>query len=122
MTPNVTVLLTEDDADIRESLRDLLHENGYEVLLAANGLEGLDHARRLRSAALVVMDLHMPILSGYDMLDRMRADPKLALLPVLVISASPDRVRLGNIPILRKPFDADEFLAAVQRAASSLGL
>ena len=120
MNAGVTILLAEDDPDIRESLRDLLHENGFEVLLACNGVEGMEHARRLKRAALVVMDLHMPMLSGYDMLDQMRADPELARLPVLVISASPDRVRLGNIPILRKPFDADDFIAAVQRAVDKL--
>ncbi|MFI6639712.1 response regulator transcription factor [Streptomyces sp. NPDC050504] len=110
------LLVVEDDPDLALALRFLLTRAGYEVSLAADGREGL---RRLFAdrPALVLLDLVLPGLDGWDVLDRVR---DLTDLPVLIVSGlgeSADRVRglrAGADDYLVKPFDNTELLARVE--------
>lgn len=84
-----TVLLVEDDPEVRDVLEDELEENGYTVIPAANGKQALDFLtlNRPEKADVVILDLMMPMVSGWEVLDHMHANPQLADIPVIVLSA-----------------------------------
>src|ERR1700704_4132470 len=85
-----SVLLVEDDSGIAEGIRDLLEMEGYEVVWSQDGAEGLDVLRRLDPPPmLILLDLMMPRVDGYEFRDRQRADARLAAVPVLVLTADP---------------------------------
>lgn len=84
-----TVLLVEDDPDVRDVLEDELESGGYNVIPAANGKQALDFLtlNRPEKADVVILDLMMPMVSGWEVLDQMHANPQLAEIPVIVLSA-----------------------------------
>ena len=104
-----SVLIVDDDADIRDLLAEALVQEGFDVMTAANGLEGLRILRGLRAPpSVILLDLMMPILDGYGFLDQFRRDPVLASIPLVVVTAGHgvDRARLGDsLEIIAKPFD-----------------
>jgi CheY-like chemotaxis protein len=111
------ILVVDDEAIIRDTLGELLEIDGYVVETARDGLDALQHLRQHRPGILV-LDLMLPVLDGWDVLRTCRADPTLADLPVIVMSARPDvaeSVReLGVQACLTKPFEFDELLEAVE--------
>ena len=112
------VLLVEDDAGIRGFVADLLTDEGYEVLQAADGLEGLAALDRWRPD-VIVLDLMMPRLDGFGFRARQRARPDVSEVPVIVTSArqpiGPDVAALAPAAVVPKPFDADALVALVGR-------
>src|SRR5260370_37505789 len=84
-----TVLLVEDDPEVRDVLEDELEENGYIVIPAANGKQALDFLtlNRPGKADVVILDLMMPMGSGWGGLDHMHANPRLAGIEGFVLSA-----------------------------------
>jgi two-component system cell cycle response regulator len=114
------ILLIEDNQDSRDALAWLLEHHGYSVRTADNGADALKEARR-QPPDLVITDLAMPVLSGFDLLQRIRELPMLADTPVIVVSGHADvekRVAgldLGADDFLAKPVIADELLARVRR-------
>jgi CheY-like chemotaxis protein len=110
-----TVLLVEDDADIREALQDVLEEEGFDVVPASNGKQAIDFLtlNQPQGADLVILDLLMPMVSGWQVLERMTNDPKLSDIPVLVLSAAsapkPERAQ----GFVRKPFSLDALVSRV---------
>jgi CheY-like chemotaxis protein len=108
------VLVVDDDPDIRDTLRDVIEAEGHPVVCAADGEEALRELARGLRPSLVVLDLMMPRLSGWDVLAAIRADRALADLPVAVISASGCRAAPpGATWFLQKPIDLDTLLAVV---------
>jgi CheY-like chemotaxis protein len=100
------ILAIEDDADTREMYARMLRDEGHEAILAADGVEGLQLLDERPD--LVILDLALPGMDGYDILRTMKADATTCMIPVLVVSASrfvrpPDAP--GFIAALRKPFD-----------------
>lgn len=101
---------------MREAVAECLQAEGYRVQALAQGEEALEWARRERPA-LVLVDLVMPVMSGTELLGRLRADPALETVPVVLMTAAiPAR---GEMPlpaeVLRKPFELEELLATVAR-------
>jgi CheY-like chemotaxis protein len=81
-----SVLLVDDDADIREALGSILTDEGYAVRTARNGVEALQ--RMAESAPdLMLLDLMMPIMDGWHVMRLVRADPNLRTVPIIVLSA-----------------------------------
>jgi CheY-like chemotaxis protein len=116
MTDERPILLVDDDFDIRETLAELLRERGYSVVTAAHGQEALDILRRPLRPCLILLDLMMPVMDGYEFLDELAKDPALASLPVIVITAgaSLGRQRI-NRPVMSKPFNLNQLMASVAR-------
>jgi CheY-like chemotaxis protein len=112
-----TVLVVDDDADIRETLTEVLRGAGVEVVTAADGLEALRILRTGPAPCLVLLDLMMPIMDGYEFLEVQRADPVLAAIPTAVITAGylVDSARTGDVPLLRKPVGLRGLLAVIDR-------
>lgn len=108
------VLVVEDEPDIRETLRDVLEMEGYRVRCAANGKEALDVLSEMRPK-LILLDLMMPVMSGYELLQRLRESAELSSIPVTVVSAIADRVQIRDTLILRKPVDLDLLLHVVDQ-------
>lgn len=112
------ILVVDDDTGNRELLGDLLRRSGHEVALAAGGAEALQ-ALAASSFDLVLLDLIMPGMTGFDVLDAMRRDPRIADVPVVVVSGLDDAVGLarsfgaGAQDFVRKPFDAPRLNARV---------
>jgi two-component system alkaline phosphatase synthesis response regulator PhoP len=115
-TETKRILVIEDDATIRGGLKDALRSEGYEVLEAADGKEGLEKGLR-EDPDLIVLDLMLPRIDGYEVLQRLRRDA--VLTPVLVLTArglEEDRVRglsLGADDYVVKPFSLAELLARI---------
>ncbi|MDQ3070562.1 MAG: response regulator [Acidobacteriota bacterium] len=115
------VLIVEDQADVREMLDLLLRTEGYETELACNGQEALE---RLRSCGpcLVLLDLMMPVMSGWEFRARQLQDPEIADVPVVCISAvhEPDEVkRRLQLRCLPKPVDFDVLLGIVRETCGA---
>ncbi len=112
------VLVVDDDAAVRELVATVLEEEGYAVCTAASGSEALAVAWR-EQPAVVVMDVAMPGLDGLSACRRMRADERLAALPVVLMSSQPVagdelcRCRADNF--LPKPFDITRLVDEVER-------
>lgn len=105
------VLLVDDDPDIRDSLSDLLALYGYTTAQAADGARALAMMNEKRPC-LVVLDLMMPVMDGFQLLERMRADGELAETPVVVISAGrlDEARKLEVAAVLQKPLDIDRLM------------
>lgn len=114
-----TILVIEDDDPVRQTLVDMLEINGYTVVSAANGTDGLSLARR-QIPALIVTDLEMPGLTGYELLETFRREESLRGTPVIVITAKMDRaanrrgMELGADDFITKPFSEAEVIHSVR--------
>jgi excisionase family DNA binding protein len=109
------VLIVDDDENTRETLRDVVSDQGYGALTASDGLEAL---RLLRSNGharpdVILLDLGMPNMDGLAFLAEQRRDPTIAGIPVLIITAdrSPGR---AEAPVLRKPLDITKVVDAIR--------
>jgi CheY-like chemotaxis protein len=116
------VLVVEDDPDIREAVVDLLASSGYQVASASNGQEALallqrEHVR----PAVILLDLLMPTMNGWQFRRAMRGDPSIATIPVVVLTGGSylDEAieSIGADAWLSKPVNADDLIAVVARVA-----
>jgi len=114
-----TVLVVEDDDDLREVVMQTLARSGFRALGACDGQEALDVLTREPEPCLVLLDLMMPRMSGWEFRRRQLADPHLAQLPVVVMTATQtlDEAAIHADDILRKPLSLATLLAAVERYA-----
>jgi len=110
-----TILVVEDDADALEALGDLLESHGYLVASARNGAEALEVLGRSPLPNLIVLDLLMPTMDGWEFRRRQKNDPRIAKIPVVVVSASSAAKPIDADSILRKPVDIDRLLETVAR-------
>ncbi len=105
VTSTGSVLIVDDDELIRETLRELVEMGGCSALEAANGKEALEVMAKHRPC-LVILDLLMPVMTGNELLEIMRREPRLAEVPVVISTSAPDRAPPG-VPIIRKPINID---------------
>jgi CheY-like chemotaxis protein len=111
----LTVLIVEDDPDALEALGDLLDSHGYAVASARNGAEALELLGRSPLPSLIVLDLLMPTMDGWEFRRRQKNDPRIAHIPVIVVSASSAAKPIDADSILRKPVDINRLLETIAR-------
>jgi len=111
------VLIIEDDPDLREMMAQLLGLEGFQADAVANGREALEHLRHCPAPNLILLDLMMPVMDGWEFRRAQRRDPKLADVPVVVLSAlDPARAGdIGAVDFLKKPLDFDRLMSLVRR-------
>jgi CheY-like chemotaxis protein len=111
-----SVLVVDNDAETRETVRELLVGDGYQTATARDGREALEIVARGPGPFLLLLDLQMEGTSGFDVLETLRKDLTLPKTFVVVMTALPvDGRDLGNALVLRKPFDIEELLVIVAR-------
>ena len=108
---NAQILVVDDDAGSRNALATLLRDEGFTVAAVAGGSDALDYLRG-SVPKLIVLDLMMPDMDGWDVRHQQKRDPRLAAIPVIAVSAA------GKLPDadgqFRKPLDFDQFLNVVR--------
>ncbi|MES1205881.1 MAG: response regulator [Pseudomonadota bacterium] len=117
--PQRPVLLVEDDTELREAVAEALEDAGYAVLVAANGREGLDLVRGEHPPAVVLLDLLMPVMNGWEFCEAMRASPETARVPIVVMSGAVSRdpqspYFMGVDDFLAKPINMPDLLAKLE--------
>lgn len=122
-SPPHTVLVVEDDPDVRSALAELLSGEGYDVATTSDGGEALDTLRAGLQPSVILLDLMMPNVDGWDFRRAQLDDPKLAGVPVVLLTASgfqPDSMRSerGRLEMLPKPVQAHVLLDTVARLAA----
>lgn len=119
--PRARLLLVEDDVDIRETLSDALGWEGYTVEVAAHGRAALDWLAKGTHVDVILLDLMMPVMNGWEFRRAQLADPALANIPVVVLSASaPDSCRPDRY--LPKPFSVERLLAVLDELVAKAPL
>ncbi len=110
-------MVVEDDQAIREVLTEVLRFEGFEAFGAANGREALNMLEGHDTPSLIILDLMMPVMNGWEFLDRIHQKPALASIPVIVASAGLSRPEgpESAVDFMRKPIDLDEFIARVKK-------
>jgi CheY-like chemotaxis protein len=111
------VLVVDDEVDITDTLGMLLKLHGYEVLTAANGLEALAQMRK-RIPDIVVSDCMMPLMNGLELCTRIRRNPTLQHLPIILASGAPEHHDLTGVEFtlfLKKPFGFDVLASEIAR-------
>lgn len=118
MTSRARVLLVEDDLDIRETLAAVFEEEGYEVTSAPNGSAALGALASGPPPAVILLDLMMPVMDGWQFHAELQKVVELAAIPIIVLSADgrPEKAATINAAgHLRKPVDIVELLEMVER-------
>jgi DNA-binding response OmpR family regulator len=112
-----TILIVEDEEAVRELEKFILEQQGYDVMEARDGLEGLAKAE-FKRPDLILLDLMMPDVSGGRMYDEMKEHPKTSGIPIVVVTGKPDAHQMfddqiGPDDVIMKPFEADTLLARI---------
>ena len=113
--PNGRILVVDDDVQALQAMSELLKFEGFSVLTARNGLEALNKMRTADHVSLVLLDLSMPVMDGWEVLRRKRVDADIAEIPVVVLSAVAPVSLDGADEVLRKPVDLRPFVDTVRR-------
>jgi CheY-like chemotaxis protein len=114
------VLIVDDDPDFREPLAEILERKGFSSMAVGNGRDALDYLRtQAEKPQLILLNLTMPVMSGWDFLAERHVDPELAAVPVLLVSGVDDlsqqALSLGVAGYLAKPVEVRILLEVMQR-------
>jgi len=116
----VSILIVEDQPEIRAVITEILVDEGYQVESVTNGMEALTYLReQAKQPGLILLDLGMPVMTGWEFREEQRRDPALAAIPVIVMSALPALEQkakaLNATDYLSKPIDIDNLIDMVAR-------
>lgn len=116
MTGSAKLLVVDDDAGSLAALTDILSMEGYLVETMSNGQEALDHLRAAEAPPnLIILDLFMPVMDGWQFLDEMKIDPRLSLLHIPVIIVTALNAKVDADAVIRKPIDLERLLHTISR-------
>jgi CheY-like chemotaxis protein len=120
------ILVAEDERDIRDLISFTLGFAGFDVVVAANGEEAVNQAKQ-EIPDLILMDVRMPRMTGYEACDLLKADPKLKDIPVIFLSAKGQDAEIqtglkaGAVDYLLKPFAPDQLTARIKSVLARYG-
>lgn len=116
-----SILVVEDDIDIREAIALLLADEGYEVACVGDGSEALSYLHEGHTPALILLDIMMPGMDGYAFREAQQMEPELARIPVVVLSASSNlaqRARtLGAAAAIEKPVQVEQLVKVIEQVS-----
>jgi DNA-binding response OmpR family regulator len=119
------ILIVEDDSSLREALAQVLSDEGYELLSARDGLEAVNCLKNGNRPDVILLDLSMPVVNGWEFRMFQKGDPELARIPVILITAggySREEVAwLEPSALVPKPVDLDVLLAVIRRFCAGSG-
>lgn len=126
MSPEVykrrTVLVVDDDADIREIMQMTLQRHGYDVVVAADGAEALERLHGGRLPSVILLDLMMPGMNGLEFRGAQLKDPEIAAVPVVAITGAANaatEAETAGLFVIRKPASIAMLLAAIESHATT---
>lgn len=110
-----TILIVEDDLEIRVILTEFLSELGYEAYSANNGQNALSLLPKISKPSLILLDLMMPVMNGWDFANKLSQMSDFNEIPIVVMTAIPCEVEGGNVKrVLRKPLNINQLLSVVE--------
>src|SRR5690349_11787021 len=112
------ILVVDDDHDLRESLREILEQEGFETIGASNGKEAIDllHREGQPPPHVILLDIMMPVMTGRDVLERLRRDAPFMWTPVVFMTAFRTLVKTDEkTRVLYKPFSIDHVISAIRQ-------
>ncbi len=116
------VLIVDDDATILSLLESLFEMEGFCVRTSSDGAEALEQVKR-EVPSVILLDLRMPVMDGWEFLERLRRTPQGSTVPVLLMSAyqKPDRAKWAHLAqgFIQKPFDVDQLVTAAKNLVQS---
>ncbi len=118
MDPAIAILVIDDDTDGRELLAELLRREGYRVETACNGHEALDRLHAAPLPALILLDIHMPVMDGPHFREAQRKDPDLIDIPTVVMTSDPDVNPVLDMAVartLKKPLRRRDLMEIVNQ-------
>ena len=110
--PASLVLVVEDEAESRDTLRELLELEGFTVATASDGKAALELLETI-DPCVVLLDLFMPVMDGWQVIDRLRADGRLGRMNVLIITSAGHRAP-SDLPVLLKPLNIDKLISTIE--------
>src|SRR5215510_14878399 len=114
------ILLIEDEVDIRTILKDALEWEGYSVYTASNGKEGMEVLLQMPAPGLILLDLMMPVMNGWEFANALEIDRTYADIPIVTVSAFSDpEKRIRAKGSIKKPVDVDVLFALVRKYCGS---
>jgi CheY-like chemotaxis protein len=116
LTEERCVLIVEDDDGAREALADCLELEGFSVASARNGKEALDYLHRAPLPKLILLDLFMPVMTGWEFRDAQKRDAAIAHIPVVVVTAFSAGVtrQIDAVLVMHKPLDLDRLVLVIR--------
>jgi len=114
-----TVLIVEDEEDLRELMRHALQMHGYTVVTAEEGTDALRKIDDIGLPCVILLDLLMPGMNGWDFFDKLQERPELASVPVIIHSSASSRAPAGATRVLQKPLAFDSLLSVVAEYCST---
>lgn len=110
-----TILLVEDDTDIRDTLKEVLELEGYSVVPATNGLDAFQKLDSMTPPCLILLDLMMPVMNGWEFLKVLHGTSH-ASIPVVVVSAAGDKAKsVKTQGFVKKPIEVDTLLEIIRQ-------
>ncbi len=115
-----TILVIEDNEEIRENTTEILELAGYNVIIASNGNDGL-RAAADRAPDVILCDIMMPGLDGYEVLESLKRKPNTSHIPLVYVSASAEKsevkraMEMGASGYVRKPFEVGDLMEAINK-------
>jgi CheY-like chemotaxis protein len=110
----MTVMIVEDDHDIRVTLREALEHEGYFVISVTNGASALELLAQTTPPDVILLDINMPIMNGDQFLAVIKTDPKLSKIPIIQMSAGTKQRRDGTCCSISKPVDLEEVFRLIE--------
>jgi CheY-like chemotaxis protein len=112
------LLIVEDDEAVRQVMREVLEERGYVVASASNGREALNMLQHEPRPRLILLDLMMPVMNGWELLRELRQSAELAGIPVVVLSTLGRAGTPSDVPAMPKPLNSEALVRLVEEYAA----
>ena len=114
------VLVVDDDEEVRGTLGAVLQAEGFEVIEARNGLHALQQLLRFPLPDLILLDMTMPVMTGFEFLELQEEDPRIRAIPVIAVTVHARVAEIRGVQrLVRKPFDLTELLKVIREGLAA---